>query len=312
MPSILFSDQTSWQGAFVSVGSFDGVHRGHRRLLEQMVQSAREDQSPAVAVTFFPHPRAVLPRDLDAPPFRYLTTLPDRVALLESIGLDAVLTQPFDAGFAATPAAGFLELLRSRLGMRSLWCGPGFSFGRNREGSVSYLTEHTLELGFQTYILPPLFEGGEPVSSTRIRTMLAEGDAAGAARMLGRPYSLRGEVVHGAQRGRSIGYPTANLSPRPEILIPGYGIYATIATVGGGRYPSVTSIGIRPTFADTHPAVTVETYLLDYSGDLYGQELQLAFHARLREEIRFGSVDALRDQIRKDVEQARSILREAA
>jgi riboflavin kinase/FMN adenylyltransferase len=196
--------------------------------------------------------------------------------------------------------------------MRSLWCGPGFTFGFRREGNTAFLTEQSLALGFQTYVIPPLVDGGEPVSSTRIRGLLARGDVAGAAHLLGRRFELHGTIVHGAGRGHSLGFPTANLSPWAESVVPMNGIYATRTTGADGRLASVTSIGIRPTFAEQSPATTIETYLLDYDGDVYGRELGLEFHARLRDELRFENAGALQDQIRRDVDQARSILQEAA
>lgn len=310
MQRMEFSEQTAWKGAYVTVGSFDGVHRGHRHLLVQMVRAAQEDHAPAVVLTFFPHPRTVWNREPDSPPFHYLTTLNARVGLLESTGLDAVITLRFDPAFARTPAAEFLEMLRQRLGMRALWCGPGFTFGHQREGDVAFLTQHSVAMGFMTYVLPPLLEGGEPVSSTRVRRTLAEGDTRSAARLLGRPYSLGGRVIQGAGRGRGIGFPTANLEPWEEIVVPGSGIYTTMVTHQGRRYPSVTSIGIRPTFAENNPATTIETYVIGFSGDLYGADLVLEFRSRLRGEQRFDGVDALRVQIQKDVEQARLILQE--
>jgi riboflavin kinase/FMN adenylyltransferase len=306
-----FLDQTALQGSYVTVGSFDGVHRGHRNLLQQMLHAAREDHAPAVAVTLFPHPRSVLAGGSSAAPFRYLATLEERIALLESIGLDAVITQPFDEEFSRLQASAFLEMLKDRLGMRALWCGPGFTFGFEREGNIAYLQQHSVSMGFMAYVIPPLMGGSEPVSSSRIRQTLAAGNLETAERFLGRPYTLSGKVVHGAGRGRSIGFPTANLSPWPEILVPASGIYATYVRLQDGRHESVTSIGVRPTFeTGGAPATTIETYLLDFEADLYGAGLQLEFRARLRDERRFDSTAALHDQILRDIDQARSIFKE--
>ncbi len=307
-----FPDHTEWQGAYLAVGSFDGVHRGHRNLLGQMLQSAQEDHAPALAVTLFPHPRSIAAIHPDAEAFRYLTTLEERRALLESIGLDAVITQPFDAAFSHLRASEFLGSLKDHFGMRALWCGPGFTFGFQREGNIPYLAQQSVPMGFMAYIIPPLMDGGEPVSSSRIRRALAEGDLESAAQLLGRPFALSGRVVHGAGRGRSLGYPTANLSPWPEIVVPARGIYATFARLPDGRRESVTSIGVRPTFAaGGMPETIIETHLLDFEGDLYESSLQLEFRARLRDEQRFESAAALRGQIRRDIEQARVILQEA-
>jgi riboflavin kinase/FMN adenylyltransferase len=304
-------DPNALQGTHVAVGSFDGVHRGHRNLLEQMVRAAREEHAPAAAVTLFPHPRAVLSADSGPAPFRYLTTLEERIALLESAGLDAVIVQTFDAGFRGLRAPAFLEMLRENFGMRALWCGPGFTFGAGREGDLAYLRQNSVAMGFLAYTVPPLTDAGGPVSSSRIRQALAAGDPDTAARLLGRPYTLSGRVVRGAGRGRSLGFPTANLQPWPEILMPAAGIYATYARRQGIRHDSVTSIGVRPTFESAGaPIVTIETHLLDFDGDLYGTDLQLEFRSRLREERRFDGPTALREQILRDIEQARSILQE--
>lgn len=303
-------DSAALRGVYLAVGSFDGVHRGHRHILEKMTQAAEEDHAPPVVLTFFPHPRAVLGAPA-APPFRYLTTLDDRLALLRALPLEAVILQPFDLAFSRITAAEFLQTLTTRLGLRSLWCGPGFSLGFQREGNVAYLTEKSLALGFSLYVVPPLTDPEGPISSTRIRTALAGGEMAKAAGLLGRRFALSGTVVRGVGRGRKMATPTANLELWPEIAIPAHGVYATWAVRAGKRSPSVTSIGVRPTFENgTAHEATVETHLLDFDGDLYGSILRVEFAARLREEKKFPDMDALRTQMAKDIGQARRILRE--
>jgi riboflavin kinase/FMN adenylyltransferase len=303
-------DRAELRGTYLAVGSFDGLHRGHRHLLETMLAAAREDHASSAVVTFFPHPRSVL-GPAGSPPFRYLTTLDERLALLRTLPLDAVVLQPFDIEFSRIVAGDFLHLLNRKLGMRSLWCGPNFAVGRRREGDVAYLTDKSLTEGFSLYVVPPLAKDGEPISSTGIRSALAAGDPIGAAELLGRLFSLSGPVVHGAGRGRKMGVPTANISLWPEITVPAYGVYATWSITGGKRIPSVTSIGLRPTFEpDVSHKATVETHLLDFDGDLYGSSLRVEFAARLRPERKFPDMETLRTQMAEDMKTARRILRE--
>jgi riboflavin kinase/FMN adenylyltransferase len=301
-------DEAALRGAYLAVGSFDGLHRGHRGLLEKMIQAAREDGAPSVVLTFFPHPRAVL----GSAPFRYLAPLEERLALLEQLSLDVVILQTFDSAFSKIPVETFLRSLKSRLGLRSLWCGPSFSIGYRREGNVEYLANHSIEYGYALYVVPPLTDAGGPVSSSRIREALAQGDAAQAALLLGRRYTLSGKVVRGAGRGRKMSVPTANLDVWPEIVVPAHGVYATWAILEGKRRESVTSIGVRPTFAEARPpAVTVETHLLDFDSDLYGTTLEVEFVRRMREERRYPDRDALARQMVADIDQAWHVLREA-
>jgi riboflavin kinase/FMN adenylyltransferase len=304
-------DHADLRGAFLAIGSFDGMHRGHRHLLENMISSAREEGAPAVGLTFFPHPRTVL--NPESGPVYYLSTVEERLALMEQIGLDAAILQPFDPAFAQISAADFLRKLKDRLRMRSIWCGPSFALGRGREGTIAYLSEQGLSLGFSLYVVPPLEDSEGPISSSQIRQALAAGDPRRAALLLGRPYALSGTVVHGAGRGRSMDTPTANLDLWREIMVPARGVYATWVEVGGTRRPSVTNIGLRPTFenAKAHEAI-VETHILDFNGDLYGSRLKIEFAARLREERRFTGMDALHRQIAEDILQARSALGEVS
>ncbi|MBN2086583.1 MAG: riboflavin biosynthesis protein RibF [Anaerolineales bacterium] len=305
-------ERAALRGVCLAIGSFDGLHRGHRHLLEKMTRAAQEDGAPAVVLTFFPHPRVVLGQP-SAPPFRYLIPLEERLRLLGEFPLDAVIVQPFTTGFSTTPASEFLSTLKTRLGLRSLWCGPNFSLGKGREGNVAYLTEKSVALGFSLYVVPPLVDSAGPIASSRIRQALTAGDVIQAAELLGRGFAVSGTVVHGQGRGRSLGFPTANLDLWPELAVPGYGIYAGWVYLAGRRFAGATSIGVRPTFANgTAHEATVETHILDFDGDIYGASLQLEFVARLREEIRFPNTDALRAQMMKDVARTRLILQEAS
>jgi riboflavin kinase/FMN adenylyltransferase len=303
-------DHAKLRGAYLAIGSFDGLHRGHRHLLEKMILAAGENNAPSAAVTFFPHPRAVL-RPADSPPFRYLTTMEERLALLRELPLDSVILQPFDLEFSKIAAVEFLQTLENKLGLRSFWCGPSFSIGHRRGGDIAFLTERSLIDGFSLYVVPPLADSEGPISSTRIRRALAAGDPPQAAGLLGRPFTLSGPVVHGAGRGRKMGMPTANIAVWPDIVVPCYGVYATWAVRTGLRIPSVTSIGIRPTFEKDVPhEATVETHLLDFDGDLYDTTLRVEFAARLRPERKFPGMEALQAQMAEDIRQARMILRE--
>jgi riboflavin kinase/FMN adenylyltransferase len=294
----------------VTVGAFDGIHIGHQALIEGMVASAHQEGRMAGLVTFYPHPSAVLQPEQRA---HYLTTPGEKAVLLEPCGLDWMVVILFTPQVAETPPSAFVRLLRERLRMRTLWVGPDFALGRDRAGDLSTLQELGRAIGFDVHEVPYLTSAEGKVSSTHIRTLVARGYVEEAARLLGRYYRLPGEVVHGAQRGRCLGYPTANLAVQPDRVIPASGIYATFACLGSERYGSVTNIGVRPTFDNGEPSV--EAYLLDYSGDLYGRDLVIGFVARLRPEKRFADVKALVEQIDRDVVQARAILsncREAA
>jgi riboflavin kinase/FMN adenylyltransferase len=305
-------DSAALRGVYLAIGSFDGLHRGHRRLLDEMIRAANEDHAPSAVLTFFPHPRTVLERD-SASPFRYLLPLEERIRLLRGLPLDAVIVQPFTRAFSEIPAGNFLPRLRNRLELRSLWCGPSFSLGKGRTGDVRYLTEQSVALGFSMYVVPPLSDAGGPITSNRIRRALSEGDTVQAAGLLGRRYAVSGKVVHGAGRGRSMGFPTANIEFWPELVIPAFGVYATWAIHEGNPFPSATSIGVRPTFSNGSPhAATLETHLLDFSGDLYGSELEVEFVRRLREEKRFPDQNALCGQMTQDIDLARRILQEEA
>jgi riboflavin kinase/FMN adenylyltransferase len=289
--------------AVVTVGAFDGIHLGHQALIERMVESAHGEGRMAGLVTFYPHPSAVLHPERRA---RYLTTPGEKAALLEPAGLDWMVVILFTPDVAATSPAAFVQLLHERLRMRSLWVGPDFALGRERAGDVATLQDLGRATGFGVHEVPYLTVGDDKVSSSHIRTLVHRGHVEEAARLLGRCYRLSGEVVHGAQRGRCLGYPTANLAVPSDRVIPANGIYVTYACLGSERYGSVTNVGVRPTFDNGDPSV--EAYLLDYRGDLYGRDLVLEFVVRLRPEKRFDDVAALVEQIDRDVLEARAIL----
>lgn len=288
----------------LTIGAFDGVHRGHQQLIETLVSAAHMAGQQAVAMTFDPLPWQLFGRDNGNSGL--LTTWEERLTLLAALGLDGVVILPFSREVAATPALEFVAALSRQLGLAALWAGPDFALGRGREGDIAFLQAAGTRLGFTVHVLPPLIWHGEPVRSSRIREALRRGDLDEANDCLGRPYRLSGTVAHGDGRGRRLGFPTANLSLPADRLLPAYGIYVCRAVTLQGTFGAVTNVGIRPTFDRQTP--WVEAYLLDFAGDLYGQPLALDFLARLRSEMRFPSAEALVAQMREDAAQARTWL----
>jgi len=291
----------------LSIGSFDGVHLGHQAILRDMIAHAHAAGMAAVVITFYPHPSVVL---RGRRPSFYLSTPEDRSERLLALGVDAVVTHPFNKEVASTRAADFVTRLLELVQMRELWFGEDFTLGHNREGTVTFLQAEGARRGFTVNVTTPQLMDGELISSTRIRQTLRDGAVDQAARFLGRPFSLPGVVVDGDKRGRALGHLTAHLRVDEELAIPANGVYACRARLASGIYPAVTSIGVRPTFESQEDKVTIEAYLLDFSGDLYGQALRLDFIAHLRPELKFADVEALRAQIQQDVEAAQRILKE--
>lgn len=294
----------------VTIGNFDGIHRGHRAILDTIVSRAKEVGGEAVVYTFEPHPRKVLrPESARG----LLATLEQKTELLAEAGVDAAIVEPFTMEFAATGAEEFIRVcLKKRLDPIEVYVGYDFHFGRRREGSMRLLSELGPRLGFAVTIIPEVTLDDGDVNSTRIRELLAEGEPERAARMLGRPYTVRGPVVAGEKVGRTLGFPTANLAVENEIL-PAPGVYAgRIRFLDHGSpslgevLPVVTNVGSRPTFAAGE--IRAEAHVLDWSGDLYGRRIELSFLVRLREERKFENVDALKVQIAKDVAETRSHL----
>jgi len=290
------------QETVLTIGAFDGVHRGHQYLVQRLVKAAHESGRLAGLLTFHPHPDVVLAHRVPL----YLTTPGEKVALLERLGLDWVAILRFDQEMARTSAADFVTMLCRHLHMVELWVGRDFALGRNREGNVATLRKLGAELGFTVRVVEPLPEDGDPISSTRIRQLLYQGNVREAARLLGRYPSLAGKVVAGSQRGRLLGIPTANLEIRAERVIPADGVYAAYAVVGDQRYPAIVNIGRRPSFEDSER--TIETHILDFNNDIYGFDLVIEFVERLRHEQRFDDIDELIAQIHRDMRRARELL----
>ena len=289
----------------VTVGVFDGVHRGHHHLIAALLEEARRESLASAAITFNPHPRTVLH---PGAAITYLTSLEERVELLQALGLDAVGVLAFTSELAQLEPREFLGLLVDELDMRLLVVGPDFAFGRNRAGTVEVSREIGEELGFRVEVAEMLDEGGEKVGSTAVREALDVGDLSRVAELLGRPFSLRGPVVEGDKRGRELGFPTANIAIGLDRALPAHGIYVTRAYVRETAYMACTNIGVRPTF-ETDGRPTVEAFILDFDSDVYGVEVRIELLERLRGEERFESAGDLVAQMHKDVDQTRDYFR---
>lgn len=292
----------------VTIGVFDGVHRGHQHLIAGLRERAANESLATVAITFNPHPRAVLQPGLVV---TYLTSLEERVDLLLGLGIDAVGVLPFTSELAQISAHDFAGLLRDELQMELLMVGPDFALGRGREGTVERMRALGEEMGYRVDVAPMLTEGDGKVGSTAVRQALQAGDILRVNALLGRPFSLRGPVVGGDRRGRDLGFPTANMAIGLDRALPAFGIYVTRVHVREGSYESATNIGVRPTFHDD-PTPTVETHIIDFEGDIYGEEITIELLARLRGEEKFASAEELVVQMRRDVEDARAFFRAGA
>ena len=305
MQHIRSLDDITLEKSWLTIGVFDGVHRGHQEILKNLIAGAHENDAPAIVLTFWPHPGIVLGKRAH---LKCLTTAEERAELLGELGVDVVLTQPFTPEFATLSARDFMTRVSQRLGLHSLWIGYDFALGRNREGNFEKLSELGQELGYSVQALGPVKNGANVLSSSLIRQRIREGEVAHAAENLGRYYSVSGPVVHGDGRGRKINIPTANIDYPKGKVIPAFGVYATWAWVGGKRYQAATNIGINPTFTPDKETPNVEAHILDFDGDLYDQQVTLEFVARLRDEMKFNGVDALLKQIHTDIGETRKIL----
>ncbi|MBK9007266.1 MAG: bifunctional riboflavin kinase/FAD synthetase [Anaerolineae bacterium] len=298
-------EEIALQKSWLTVGVFDGVHRGHQQIIQKLVEGARADGASSVVLTFDPHPSKVFGRgDIK------LLTLPDeRAEILGNMGVDVVITHPFNREVANITAFDFMQRLKSYLGLDHLVLGYDSALGKDREGNIPRLTEIGSELGYTVETVPALSDESGVISSTAIRKLVTVGKVEEAAKLLGHPYRLRGVVIRGDQRGRRIGFPTANLDYAVDKLIPAGGIYACWAYVNGEKFRAAVNIGTNPTFTPDKKTMSVEAYMLDFDRDIYDENLQLEFEARLRDELKFDSVEALIAQIKGDVERVRQIFR---
>ncbi len=292
----------------LTLGVFDGLHLGHQKIMQTVVERATSAGAPAAhptVITFDPHPRAFLHPE-SAPPL--LQTLDQRLANLEMLGIEQTIVVKFDKEFASQPAENFLrEIVHDRLHAKEVYLGKGFAFGKDRGGNIELLRKMSSELGFVADEVPEVQLRGHRISSSKIRDFLAEGRVNLARRMLGRPYGVEGVIIRGDRRGHTIGFPTANLHPHNRV-IPKFGVYATATLVEGTWRKSITNIGVRPTFGkDVEPSI--ESYIFDFDGDLYGDVLRVRFLHRLRDERKFNGIEELTTQIKKDSARALNYFR---
>jgi riboflavin kinase/FMN adenylyltransferase len=297
-------EEVDLQHSWLTVGVFDGVHRGHQQIIRKLTAGAHASDAPAVVLTFDPHPASVLSgREIKC------LTLPDEQAeLLGQLGVDAVITERFTRELSAVTAHDFMSRLKGQLGLQHLLIGYDFALGKGREGNATRLTEIGSELGYTVEVVPALSDASGVISSTEIRKLIELGNVAAAAELLGHPYSLHGRVIRGDGRGKTINVPTANIAYSQEKMIPAKGIYACWAYLNNRKYQAAINIGTNPTFTPDKQTPNVEAHLLDLRRDLYGEDLRLEFAARLRDELRFDSVEKLLEQIWNDVEVTRRLL----
>ncbi len=297
-------EEVSLKNCWLAVGVFDGVHRGHQEIVRRLVAGAHAEHLPAVILTFSPHPASVL----SGHELKCLTTPAERAELLDGFGVDEVITQPFTRELSAVTAFDFMARLKSHLGLTRLLVGYDFALGKGREGNAARLKEIGLELDYEVQTVDALSDESGVISSSAIRKLISVGDAANAFKLLGHAYSLRGPVIHGDGRGRELGFPTANIAYPPEKILPSNGIYACWAWLGQEKFAAAVNVGLRPTVRDDQMVPNVEAYLLDFDREIYGQTLKLEFIARLRDELKFSSLQELIGQMHEDVEKTREML----
>lgn len=295
------------QPSIVTIGVFDGVHRGHQALMQQLVTTAKETNQKSVVLTFFPHPDVVL-RGITGR--YYLSTDKYRAKLFGDLGVDVVVTSTFDEDLRTIRAADYVDSLVNYLNMKTLWVGADFAMGYQREGTVSYLAELGMQKSYEVHSLDLVTynHDGKRISSSAVRSYLQAGAVDKATELLGRSYCVQGEVIRGDRRGHSIGFPTANMDVWNLQILPAYGVYAGWATLGDETFMAVTNVGVRPTFSGTD--VTVEPHILDFDREIYGETLSLTFETRLRGEQKFNGIEELKAQLHKDIATGRKFLEE--
>ena len=296
------ADAASGRNTTVTIGVFDGVHRGHCYLLSELLKLSPQDHDTAV-VTFINHPASIINPDFKV---SFLTSTSQKVELLKDQGVKIVIPLDFSKSLSEVTARDFAQMLVDLLNMKGLVLGPDCAIGRNREGDAILLEKLGLEMGFWVKTVTPFTDDGRTIRSRVIRESISNGDIVQANTLLGRHFQISGTVIHGDKRGRELGFPTANLSINNDLLLPGDGIFAAWAHINGKRYMSATSIGIRPTFGLSERLV--EAYILDFSGDLYGQNIDLKFVERIRGQEAFANIESLIHQVNEDVTNTRAIL----
>lgn len=292
-------------GGMVTIGNFDGIHVAHQKIINRMVREARESGRKGIVVTFEPHPQHVL--HPEKVPFYLITSLAEKLSILESMGVDAVLLIHFTREFSRTSAEEFVkDIIWGKLHPLKVLIGHDYTFGKGKEGKPEYFKSLGSRLGFEVEITEAVVMEGGIVSSTRIRHAIQAGDMRLAARLLGRPYCMRGTVIKGHRRGGLLGFPTANLKTEKELL-PKPGVYAVFVQMGSECHEAVLNIGFNPTFSNEK--LSVETHILDFNQNIYGKGIKISFIERLRDEKKFNSIERLSEQIAQDIEKARKILK---
>ncbi len=297
-----------FRGAVVTIGNFDGVHRGHQHIFHKVLREARQKKSKAVVITFEPHPKRVLHPERQ--PFYLITSREEKIARIAETGIDGLLMIPFSMEFSQTTAQAFIHsILWDRLRIKKIFIGHDYTFGRGREGNKTLLAAAGEKLGFAVEVIGAFKVGDIVISSSLTRNLILAGRVKEAALYLGRPYNLSGVVIVGHRRGRGLGFPTANIQP-DKALIPARGIYAVRLLLAGNKRQGVLNIGFNPTFSDS--ALSIEAYIFDFDEDIYGQRLEVLFIDRIRDEMKFDGPARLVEQIRRDVETARNILNQSS
>jgi riboflavin kinase/FMN adenylyltransferase len=298
-------DNVVLNNTWLTIGSFDGIHIGHQKLINELNENCHQSGAKSVVLTFHPHPAVILRGRSGA---FYLTTPSEKLDLLDRLGVDIVVTHPFTYELSQSTAKDYLTYLKQHLDFRQLWIGHDFALGKGREGNFDYLQSHQDEFGYTVHAVEPVMREGKIVSSSLIRSLIQEGRVNEVSYLLGRPYKVEGIVVHGDGRGKLIGIPTANLETGDDKLIPAAGVYACKVSLDNRNYPAAVNIGTRPTFESTDHKSHVEAHILDFSGDLYSKVLKLEFFEYLRGEERYQSVDELIRQINIDINQTRETI----
>ena len=298
-------EEVSIKNAWLTIGVFDGVHRGHREIIRKLTTDAHANHAPAVLLTFDPHPASVL----SGQEIKCLTTPEERADLLGGLGVDIVITQRFTRDLSTATAFEYMSQLKQTLDLKRLMIGYDFALGKGREGNAKRLAEIGRELNYEVEIVQALSDESGVISSTEIRKLVATGNVSEAAKLLGYNYPISGEVIRGAGRGRTINFPTANIDYPQQKVTPSNGIYACWAYLGNERFMAATNIGFNPTFTPDRQTPSLEAYLLDFDRDIYGQQVKLEFVSRIRNELKFNSVEALIWKIQEDVEKTRELLK---
>ena len=297
-------DNLNLKDSWVTIGTYDGIHIGHQEIISSLVQQAHQNHALAVVITFFPHPAMVL-RDISEP--YYLTTPDEQAEILNDFGVDYLISIPFTKEFAKITASEFIHKIKSELDLKSLWVGEDFKLGKNREGNLKFLQKMGKSLDYELNIITTVKFKNNKISSSSIRQMVKNGNMDEATGLLGRPFSVSGIVVTGDNRGHTLGFPTANLEFPILRLLPKPGVYATCTHYKSIEYPSVTNVGFNPTFGKNLVLPRIETYILDFSRQIYGEFLKIDFIQYLRPELKFNSVEDLIKQIDKDILQTREV-----